>query len=225
MKSLTVSDAVASRRSIRAFLPTPVDETVLRQVLEQALRAPSGGNLQPWRLRVISGAALERLKAAVMQRAIERPEGDSADYPIYPSPLTSPWRDRRYQTGENLYASLQIARGDKTARRAQFLNNYKAFGAPVVIFFHVQRCHGAPQWSDVGMLMQTLMLLLREAGLDSCPQEAWAPYAATVDAHLGADSEEMLFAGLAVGFRDADAPVNRFEVARAPIDETVSFHA
>lgn len=225
MKSLTVSDAVASRRSVRAFLPTPVDEAALQQVLERALRAPSGGNLQPWRLRVVSGMALEQLKGAVVQRAIERPEGESADYPIYPSPLASPWRDRRYQTGEDLYVSLGIACDDKAGRRAQFLNNYRAFGAPVVIFFHVQRSHGAPQWSDVGMLMQTLMLLLREAGLDSCPQEAWAPFAATVDAHLGAGSDEMLFAGLAVGFRDPDAPVNRFEVARAPIDETVSFHA
>lgn len=225
MKSLTVSDAVATRRSVRAFLPTPVDGAVLRRLLEQALRAPSGGNLQPWRLRVVSGALLENIKAAVVQRAIDRPGGESADYPIYPSPLASPWRDRRYQTGEDLYASLGIEREDKARRRAQFLNNYQAFGAPVVIFFHIQRSHGAPQWSDVGMLMQTLMLLLREAGLDSCPQEAWAPYAATVDAHLGADSEEMLFAGLAVGFRDPDAPVNRFEVARAPIDETVSFHA
>ncbi|WP_318240576.1 nitroreductase [Brevundimonas guildfordensis] len=224
MKSLTVSDAVASRRSVRAFLPTPVDEAVLRRVLETALRTPSGGNLQPWRLRVVSGEALERLKAAVVQRAIERPEGESADYPIYPSPLASPWRDRRYRAGEDLYAALKIPREDKPARRSQFLNNYRAFGAPVVIFFHIQRSHGAPQWSDVGMLMQTLMLLLREAGLDTCPQEAWAPYAATVDAHLGADSEEMLFAGLAVGFRDPDAAVNRFHVARAPIDEIVSFH-
>lgn len=225
MKSLTVSDAVATRRSVRAFLPKPVDETVLKRALEQAMRAPSGGNLQPWRLRVVAGALLEQIKTAAIKRAIERPEGESADYPIYPSPLASPWRDRRYQTGEDLYASLDIDRSDKAARRSQFLNNYRAFGAPLVIFVHVQRSHGAPQWSDVGMVMQTLMLLLREAGLDSCPQEAWAPYAATVDAHLGVDSQEMLFAGLAVGHRDPDAPVNRFEVPRAPIDETVSFHA
>lgn len=225
MKSLTVSDAVATRRSVRAFLPTPVDEAVLRRVLERALRAPSGGNLQPWRLRVVSGAALDQLKSAVVQRAIEQPEGESTDYPIYPSPLGAPWRDRRYQTGEALYASLEIDRADKAARREQFLNNYRAFGAPVVIFFYVQRSHGAAQWSDVGMLMQTLMLLLREEGLDSCPQEAWAPYAATVDARLHADAEEMLFAGLAVGVRDPDAAVNGFDVPRAAIDEIASFHA
>lgn len=225
MKSLTVSEAVADRRSVRAFLPTPVDEAVLRRALERALRAPSGGNLQPWRLRVAAGALLERIKTAVVQRALERPEGETADYPIYPSPLASPWRERRYQAGEALYAALGIGREDRAGRRAQFLNNYRAFGAPVVIFFYLRRGHGAPQWADVGMMMQTLMLLLREEGLDSCPQEAWAPYAATVDAHLAPHEDEMLFAGLAVGFRDPDAPINRFEVARAPIDEIVSFHA
>lgn len=220
----TVTGAVKSRRSVRAFKPDAVDAEVLKEVLQTALWAPSGGNLQPWRLRVATGDTLKEITRRVTAKAIEMPQGESHEYPIYPRPLSSPFRDRRAEVGEALYKSIGVERGDEAGRARQFLANYNAFGAPCVIFAYVRRDHGAPQWSDMGMLLQTIMLLLRERGLDSCPQEAWAVYAATVNDILKPADEEMLFAGVAVGYRDEEAAINGFVPSRAPLDEIVSFH-
>ena len=222
--SMSVSQAVLSRRSIRAFRPDPVDTETLKSVIETACWAPSGGNLQPWRLRVATGATLAQITERVTSQAKQVPAGESHEYEIYPRPLSSPFRDRRAAVGEALYRSIEVARDDAEGRAKQFIENYRAFGAPCVIFAYVRRDHGAPQWSDMGMLLQTLMLLLREQGLDSCPQEAWSRFAATVDAILLPPPEEMLFAGLAVGYRDADAPINQFTPPRAPLAEVASFH-
>ena len=220
----TVTEAVLSRRSIRAFRPEPVNPAMLREVLEIAKWAPSGGNLQPWRLRVATGKTLKKITEAVTAKAAEAPAGEVHEYEIYPRPLSSPYRDRRAAVGEALYSSIGVARGDAAGRAAQFLANYQAFGAPCVIFAYVQRDHGAAQWSDMGMLLQTLMLLLRERGLDSCPQESWSRYAETVGRIIHANETEMLFAGLSVGYRDADAAINQFVPERAPLEEIVSFH-
>lgn len=223
-KSTTVTEAVLGRRSVRTFKSDPVEPTVLAKVLETALWAPSGGNLQPWRLRVVTGASLKAVTEAVTAKAMAEPAGEVHEYEIYPRPLSSPYRDRRAAVGEQLYASIGVDRSDKEGRAAQFLANYRAFGAPCVIFAYVRRDHGAPQWSDMGMLLQTIMLLLREQGLDSCAQESWSRYAATINAIIPADEDEMLFAGLAVGYRDENAAINTFVPGRASLDEIVSFH-
>ncbi|HWU95848.1 MAG TPA: nitroreductase [Sphingomonas sp.] len=221
---MNVSEAVASRRSVRAFLDKPVDMALLRDLIERAGRAPSGGNLQPWHIHVVSGPAMDRLKAIMRARLAEAPFGDPPEYAVYPSPLGEPYRSRRFQVGEAMYAGLGIPREDKTARLRWFAGNWQFFGAPVGLFCTLPRDHGAPQWSDCGMFLQTLMLLLREAGLDSCPQEAWSAHHATVRDFLGLPEAQMLFTGMAIGFRDPDSPLNQFPVARAPLDEWARFH-
>ncbi|RYF71302.1 MAG: nitroreductase, partial [Comamonadaceae bacterium] len=170
---MQVHDAVASRRSIRAFLPDPVPADTIRRVLSRAARAPSGGNLQPWHVDVLAGAPLAALKAT-MQQLLAEGRQETPAYDVYPPALTAPWRDRRFEVGEAMYARLGIPRDDKSARRRWFANNFAFFGAPMALFCALDRRMGPPQWADCGMYLQTVMLLLREEGLDSCPQECWA---------------------------------------------------
>jgi nitroreductase len=220
-----VSEAVASRRSIRAFLDRPVDPDLLRDILERAARAPSGGNLQPWHLHVLAGQAMARFRALMAVRVAEAPMGEGAEYAVYPPGLGEPYRTRRWQVGEVMYESLGIGRGERDRRLAQFAHNFRFFDAPVGLFCFVDRGHGPPQWADCGMVLQNIMLLLREAGLDSCPQEAWAMFPKTVAQFVGAPAEQMLFTGMAIGWRDPAAPVNLFPVPRAPLDDYATFHA
>ena len=217
-----IHDAVSSRRSIRAFLPTPVPVDVIRDVLARAARAPSGGNLQPWHIDVMAGEPLAALKAR-MQELLASDAHEEPAYAVYPPSLPSPWRDRRFQVGEEMYARLGIPRDDKAARRRWFVNNYAFFGAPMALFCSVERFMGPPQWSDMGMYLQTVMLLLRAEGLDSCPQECWAMYPETVGGALDLPPGRMIFTGMSIGYADPAHPVNGLETKRAPMDETVRF--
>ncbi len=219
--STTVSAAIAERRSIRAFTDQTVDAALLREILEKAQRAPSGGNVQPWEASVVSGAALQRLLAAVAARGEMGLMGLQMEYAIYPDKLPDPWLARRYGVASAMYGALGIAREDRAARDASLRDNFTGFGAPVMVFVHCRRLMGPPQWADMGIWLQSVMLLLREAGLDSCPQEAWAMYGKTVRDALGLDDEHILYCGLAIGYRDPDAAVNNFPVDRAPLDEVV----
>ena len=219
---MDVTAAVTSRRSVRGFLTTPVDPTLLRQVIETAARAPSGGNLQPWHIDVVGGADLDALKA-IMAARVMNPERDPPEYDIYPKDLPEPYRSHRFQVGEDLYGALGISREDKLARLQWFARNFQFFGAPVALFCTVARSMGPPQWSDLGMYLQTVMLLLRAAGLDSCPQECWAIYPATVRAFLGTPPERMLFSGMAIGYRDSGDPANSFTARRAGLADFATF--
>jgi nitroreductase len=196
---------------------------VIREVLSRAARAPSGGNLQPWHIYAVGGAELERLRGIMARRVLEAPRGEETEYDIYPKGLTAPYRDRRFKVGEDMYGQLGIPREDKAARRQWFARNWLFFGAPVGLFCYVHRQMGPPQWADLGMFLQNVMLLLREQGLDSCPQEAWAIYPKTVREFLGAPEEWMLFSGMAIGWKDADAPVNRLVAERAPLEDYAEF--
>jgi nitroreductase len=215
----SVSEAVERRRSTRAFLDREVDPRLLREALELAARAPSGGNLQPWRLYLVGGEKLRELK----QRATAKPAGDAPEYDIYPPKLGEPYRTERFFVGEQLYAALGIPREDKVGRMRQFLHNFEFFGAPVGLFCFVDRGMGPPQWSDLGMYLQTLMLLLQERGIDSCPQECWAVQHQTVSRFVGAPPEWMLFCGMAIGHADASAPINGFRSRRMALEEFVTF--
>ena len=218
---MEVSDAVTSRRSIRAFLDQPVDRAILERVLEKAQRAPSGGNTQPWHGVVLTGEPLARLIARIAE---DLPKGRAAhapEYHVYPPELDGAYETRRRGVGEDMYGALAIPREDKPARLAWFARNFQAFGAPVLMLVHTPRYMGPPQWSDIGMWLQTIMLLLREEGLDSCPQEAWAVYAKQIREVVSIPEDHTFFCGLAIGWGDRDAPVNRFPVARAPLEEAV----
>lgn len=216
---MTVTEAVLSRRSVRAYLDKPVAVTLIREVLEKASRAPSGGNVQPWQIYVLSGGALARFKTRIALRLAETSHGDSpAEYDVYPKPLKAPYRDYRYKNAEDYYGLVGIPREDKAARARFFANNYSFFGAPLALFCYIDRQMGPPQWSDLGMFLQTVMLLLREADLDSCAQECWSHYHHTVREFLNPPDEWMLFCGMAVGYEDKGALVNRMQADRVPVD-------
>ena len=219
---MNVTEALATRMSCRAFLPTPVPEATLRTILDAARQAPSGGNLHPWRVYALTGAPLAELVATVRARMPTHPRGEEPEYDIYPRELWEPYRSRRFKCGEDLYATLGVTREDKLARLLQFARNYEFFGAPVGLFFCLDRRLGPPQWSDVGMYMQSVMLLAREHGLDTCAQEAWSVWHRTVGAYLGLPPELMLFSGMALGFRDESAPINRLRTERAPLEDVAS---
>jgi len=224
--SLSVTEALTSRLSVRDFLPTPVDGAVLRQVLATAARSPSGGNLQPWHIDVIAGERIDALRALMQRRLAEVAAGDSSEQPeydIYPKELVSPYRDYRFALGEAMYATMGIPREDKAARLRWFARNYAFFGAPVALFCSVDRRMGPPQWSDLGMYLQSVMLLLREAGLDSCPQECWSVYPRTVGDFLGLPAERMLFCGMAIGHRNPAHPVNSLQSQRAALADFARF--
>jgi len=218
-----VSDAVAKRRSVRAFTAAPVDNALIADVLGRAVRSPSGGNLQPWRLYVLNGEAMARFRAVMEARLAENPIGESPEYDVYPPNLKEPYRTRRFQIGEALYEKLEIPRSDKLARLQWLQSNDRFFGAPAAAFCFTDRIMGKPQWSDLGMLLQTAMLLFEEAGLGTCAQEAWSRWPSTVAEFVGAPAEMMLFCGLAIGHPDTQAAVNTLVAARAPQDEVVSF--
>ncbi len=219
---MNVTEALATRMSCRAFLPTPVPEATVRAILDAARQAPSGGNLQPWRVHALAGAPLAELVALVRARMPSHPRGEDPEYDIYPRELWEPYRSRRFKCGEDLYATIGVTREDKLARLLQFARNYEFFGAPVGLFFCLDRRLGPPQWSDVGMYMQSVMLLAREHGLDTCAQEAWSVWHRTVGEFLGLPPELMLFCGMALGYRDESAPINRLRTERAPLEEVAS---
>lgn len=215
---MTVTEAVLSRRSVRAFLDTPVALPVIEEILIKSSRAASGGNVQPWQLYVLSGDALQRFKARMAARLSESAGADvPLEYEVYPKPLKSPYREYRFKNAEDYYGLVGIPREDKAARARFFADNYSFFGAPMALFCFIDRQMGPPQWSDLGMFLATLMLLLREAGLDSCAQECWSRYHSTVREFLSSPAEWMLFCGMAIGYKDLGAPVNRMFVDRAPL--------
>ena len=220
----SVTAVVRRRRSVRAFSDRPVDPELLRQILDTARFSPSGGNLQPWHVIVLGGEALAGLKA-VMRTRLENPRApnEGAEYPIYPAQLREPYRSRRFQCAEDMYATMGISRADKDARYAFIAGNFQFWNAPVGLFFCVDRDMGGPQWSDLGMYIQTVMLLAVEAGLDCCAQEAWTHWYRTVGDYLRLPSERMMFCGLALGYRDDSHPVNQLRTARAPLHEIVEF--
>lgn len=220
---MKVSEALGTRMSCRAFLPDPVPEALLRQILAAASRAPSGGNLQPWFVDVLTGAPLTALLERVRVQVPEHPLGHPSEYPVYPSPLGEPYRTRRHQNGEDLYATIGIPRSDRPARLRQFARNYEAFGAPVVLFICIERYMGSAQWADMGMFMQSIMLLAREHGLHTCPQESWSGWHREVAQAIALPASRMLFSGIAMGYRDESAPINRLRTERAPLAEFASF--
>lgn len=203
-----------ARRSVRGFLDTPVALDKLRSLAEAAARAPSGGNLQPWHVHIVAGEPMARLKVE-MAGKLMRGETETPGYAVYPLELDAPYRARRSEVGEALYGHIGIPREDRAARRRWFAENFRFFGAPAAYFCSVERSMGPPQWSDLGMYLQTLMLLAIDAGLATCPQECWAMFPDTVGRFLGLSEDRMLFCGVAIGLEDAAAPANRLRSVRA----------
>ena len=216
---MDVSEAVDSRKSIRAFLETPVDDLLIKELLEKSSRAASGGNLQPWKIYVINGETMNSFH----KFQSEWTEPETPAYSIYPENLKEPYKTSRYEVADDMYSLLGIAREDKEERFKQVLKNYEFFGAPSAFFCFVDRQMGRPQWSDLGMFLQTFMLLAREVGLDTCPQEAWAMKQESVTAFVEAPDVLMLFCGMAIGYQDVSEKVNELRTTRRPIEDWATF--
>lgn len=220
---MTVTEALRARISVREFLSTPISEATLREILDAARWAPSGGNLQPWRVVAVSGD--ERIAVTELAKRVlgENPTGEASDFPVYPEKLWEPYRSRRYELGEAMYALLGIPREDKMARLMRFARNYEFFGAPVGLFFVIDRRMGHGQWAHLGMFMQSVALAAIERGVSTCMQEAWAAVRRSLGAHFGLADSEALYCGMALGYADASQPVNRLRSERMTVDEFTTF--
>ena len=216
---MKVSEAVVARRSIRSFLDTPVSDEQISQLLEKAARAPSGGNVQPWRVFVINGPSMPKF----LQFLADTDPRETPAYEIYPKELPSPYRDSRFKVGEDMYKLLKIPRDDKPSRFAHLARNFKFFDAPAAFFCFIDKTMGPPQWSDLGMFLQTFMLLAQEEGLDTCAQEAWANRSQAVANFVGAEDNLMLFCGMAIGHKNPEADVNSLVSDRAPLETWAKF--
>ena len=212
---MNVADAIAARFSVRAFRPDAVPAAVVRALLEQAARAPSGGNLQPWRVHALTGAPLAQLLASV---AASPPQAEP-EYAVYPPALWEPYRSRRFENGEELYQALNIGREDKNARLAQLAKNGEMFGAPVGIFIAVEERMGYAQWVDLGIYLQSFMLLAAEKGLASCAQGFWRMYNDMLLEQLALPGGYQIAFGIALGYEDTSAPINQWRSSRATSGE------
>lgn len=221
--SLDVPSALRARISTRAFLDRPVTEAQIREIVEIAKYAPSGGNLQPWKVHVVLGPARDRLVETVKKALAENPFANESEIAIYPEKLWEPYRTRRFAVGEAMYARLGIPRENKAARLAHLARNFELFGAPAGLFFSLDRRFDKGQWAHLGMFMLAIALAAVDKGLASCMQESWATRAKTVSKFLGLPENEQLYCGMALGYADQAAPVNTLRSERAALDEFVTF--
>jgi nitroreductase len=219
-----VDDAIHSRKSVRRFLPTAVNESVVRHILDVSARAPSGNNVQPWRVYVLAGEQRSRLCGDIVAAAGEDPDRYQPEYAYYPTNWFEPYLDRRRRCGFGLYATLGIARDDMAARQRQMLRNYTFFDAPVGMLVTLDRRLNTGSFMDVGMFIQNIMVAARAQGLHTCAQAAFAWFHKIARAHLPMTDSEMLLCGIALGYEDTSAPENAFITERASVDEFSSFH-
>jgi nitroreductase len=222
---MNVFDAVDSRIACRHFLDKPVDLDIVKDILAKAARAASGGNLQSWNVYALTGQPLADLKAIVQQRiAREDPRHAKSEYPIYPDPMFGAYKERREAHGVQLYGSLGIAQADAAARLGQYKKNFEFFGAPVALFITIDRRLGPGQWADLGGYINSVAVLARGHGLDTCPQEAWARLYDTVCDFLKVPDNEMLFCGMAIGYGDRKHKANDFRSPRAELAAFCKFY-
>nr|WP_297352235.1 nitroreductase [uncultured Caldimonas sp.] len=220
-----VDAAIASRRSIRAFLPTAVPRGVIEDILRIASRAPSGTNTQPWKVYVLTGAS----KLALTQKILSAYDDPAIaatheeEYAYYPREWVTPYIDRRRKIGWDLYGLLGIAKGDKARMHEQHGRNYRFFDAPVGLMFTIDRVMEQGSWLDYGMFLQNIMIAARARGLDTCPQAAFTQFHRIILEHLGAPASEMLVCGMSLGHADPDAVENRLITERAPVEGFTTF--
>lgn len=219
----TVSGAILSRITVRDFLTTPVPKETLTQILETSLRSPSGGNLQPWNIHVMQGETLARFNALAMERTL-RGDQEEPTFRAYPSPLWEPQRTWRYKLGEDMYARLGIPRDDKMGRLRWFAENARFFGAPVGMIITGDSRLEMPQHMDIGIFLQSLMLLAREQGLHTAPQGWWRNWTSVCHEMLDIDEGQQVMVGLALGYANPDASVNSLYADRAELGDVAKFY-
>jgi nitroreductase len=220
-----IDEAITSRRSVRAFLPDPVDEPTIRAILEIAARAPSGTNMQPWKVYVTSGETKRKIADAILNSGIRAEKAIWDEYKYYPDQFFEPYLSRRRKVGFDLYGILGIGRRDVDRMREQHDRNFVFFDAPVGMIFTIDRRLNKGSWIDYGMFLENIMIAARARGLHTCPQAAFAPYHHQIRPVLGIPDEEAVVCGMALGYEDASRPENALKTERAPVDEWTRFCA
>ena len=220
-----VDETIDSRRSVRAFLPTPVPRETLEEILRISSRAPSGTNVQPWKVYVLTGNAKDQLSQKILAAYNDPEEAQThtEEYPYYPAKWVSPYIDRRRKVGLDLYGLLDIKKGDAARMHAQHGRNYTFFDAPVGLIFTIDRIMQQGSWFDYGMFVQTIMLAARARGLDTCPQAAFTQFHRIIGEQLNLPENEMVVCGMALGYADESKPENKLRTERAPLEEWVRF--
>ncbi|MBR3191333.1 nitroreductase [Bosea sp. (in: a-proteobacteria)] len=217
-----VEKAIASRRAVRAFLPDPVDPALVRRLIELAAQAPSGTNMQPWRLRVLGPRTRAKLETALVA-ALDDPSPREEEYRYYPVAFREPYLSRRRKVGWDLYGLLGVAKGDHAGMRRQTEANLRFFGAPVALMLTVDRDLEIGSWLDLGAFIQTLLIAAQGHGLDSCPQAIFARFHGIVRRELSIPQSEVVVCGIALGKADPDAPANRLVPEREPVESFTSW--
>jgi len=220
---MQLAQILDKRKSCRAFLDRPVDPQLLRSIITKAARAPSNGNLQPWQIYIVTGTALASLKQTTKQLVDDQVPLQTPEYQVYPKPLKDMYDQRRQEIGEDLYRVLGIPREDKQKRRGQFAKNALMFNAPVGVFAYIDRSLSYGQWMDLGMYLQSVMLLCEGHGLATCAQGYWTFFHETVRQTTGASDDLMLACGIAIGFEDQDAPINKVRSSRVAVEDFAVF--
>jgi nitroreductase len=217
-----VFEAARTRRSVRAYKPDSVPVEIVREIVALGRHAPSGSNIQPWRVHVLTGVSLKRVGDALQQAfLVDTPE--RRDYAYYTDPIEEPYLARRRECGWGLYGALGIARGDRGKSKAYRAGNFNFFGAPVGLVFTIERKLEKGSWLDYGMFLQTIMLAARARGLHTCPEASIANYPDIVRRELGISTEWVVICGMALGYADADAIINTFQPPRIGLDEYATF--
>jgi nitroreductase len=224
-ESAIVDRAIESRRSVRAFTDTPVSRETIIDILRVASRAPSGTNVQPWRVHVLTGNSKDRLAEKILA-AHDDPNAATVhteEYAYYPRTWITPYIERRRKVGWDLYGLLGILKTDKPAMHRQHGRNYRFFDAPVGIMFTIDRVLERGSWLDYGMFLENIMIAARARGLDTCPQAAFTPFHRIIAEHLGLTHEEMLVCGMSLGFADPNKVENTLETVREPVESFTTF--
>ena len=219
----SVDEAISTRRSVRAFLPDPVDDETIKDLLRLASRAPSGTNMQPWKAYVTRGAVKDQISDSILNSGIRAEKIAWEEYKYYPDKFFEPYLGRRRTVGFALYEALGIERREVERMRAQHDRNFVFFDAPVGMIFTIDRRLNKGSWIDHGMFLQTLMVAARGRGLHSCPQAAFAPYHKQIRPVLNISDEEIVTCGMALGYEDTSKPENSFRTERAPLEDWVTF--
>ena len=223
--SCIVDETIRGRRSVRAFLPTPVPKETILEILDVAARAPSGTNTQPWQTIVVTGEKKEALSKELVETALDpvRDAEHTQEYSYYPDKWVSPYIDRRRKVGYDLYGILGIAKGERARMEQQFARNYTFFDAPVGLFFTIDRIMGQGSWLDYGMFLQNVMIAARARGLDTCPQAAFCKYHRIIARHLEIPGQQMLVCGMALGYEDPEKIENTLRTERDPATSFTKF--
>jgi nitroreductase len=218
-----VFEAARTRRSIRAYQPKAVPPQMLRDIVGLGRHAPSGSNIQPWRVHVLTGAALQRVGGAIQSAFLNDEPGHRRDYEYYTDPIVEPYLARRRECGWGLYGTLGIGRGDHEKSKAYRATNYIFFGAPAGLVFTIDRKLEKGSWLDYGMFLQTLMLAARSRGLHTCAEASIASYPDIVRRELKLTDDWVVICGMAMGYADADAVVNTFQPSRIALEDYATF--